>query len=83
MVYTVRFRPTDADYKILKKRGIAFDRDVYPVVVRSGFQSEAEAESYIDSNWNPVLGQSREAYDVIQGSYPNPDMTDWRPTTVR
>jgi hypothetical protein len=83
MVYTVIFDPTDADYKILKKRGIAFDRNVYPIVSRSGFQSREAAQDHIDSNWNPVLGQSRQAYRIISGSYPNPDMTGGRPTTVR
>jgi hypothetical protein len=83
MEYTVTFEPTDDDYKILKKRGIAHDRDVYPIVSRSGFQSSEAAQGYIDSNWNPALGQSREAYHIIPGSYPNPDMTGWRPTTVR
>ena len=83
MAYTVTFNPTDADYKILKKRGIAFDRSVYPIVSRSGFQSREEAQDYIDSNWNPVVGQSREAYRIIPGSYPNPDQTGWKPITVR
>lgn len=83
MIYTVIFNPTNADYKILKKRGIAFERNVYPIVSRSGFRSREEALEYIDSNWNPAVGQSREAYEIIPGSYPDPDMTGWRPTTVR
>jgi hypothetical protein len=82
MVYAVIFDPTDADYKILKKRGIAFGCGVYPIVSRSGFRSPQEAEDYIDSNWNPAVGQSREVYSVIPGSYPNPDQTGWRPTRV-
>ena len=83
MVYTVTFDPTDADYKILKKRGAAHERSVYPIVSRSGFASREDAQAYIDSNWNPVVGPSREAYSIIVGSYPNPDQTGWRPTTVR
>ena len=83
MVYTVTFNPTDADYKILKKLGNAFGRNVYPIVSRSGFQSREEAQAYIDSNWSPSYGQSREAYRIIPGSYPNPDMNGWQPITVR
>ena len=83
MIYTVVFDPTDADYRILKKRSIAFDRSTYPIVSKSGFRSREEAQGYIDSNWNPVLGQSRESYSIIPGSYPDPDQTGWRPTTVR
>jgi hypothetical protein len=49
MVYTVTFDPTDADYKILKKRGIAFDRNIYPIVSKSGFQSREEAQGYIEA----------------------------------
>lgn len=83
MVYTVVFKPTDADYKILQKLNKAFDRNVYPIVSRSGFRSREEAQDYIDSNWNPAVGQSRQAYSIIPGSYPNPDQTGWRPTSVR
>jgi hypothetical protein len=83
MIYTVTFEPTDADYKILKKRGIALDRDVYPIVSRSGFRSVEEAEDYIASNVQPSFGQSRAAYDIRIGSYPNPDENGWRPITVR
>jgi hypothetical protein len=83
MTYTVLFNPTNADYKILKKLGHALDRNVYPVVSRSGFQSVGEAQEYIDSNCYPSFGKSREAFRIIPGSYPNPDETGWRPTTVR
>lgn len=83
MVYTVAFNPTDADYKILKRRGTAHERSIYPIVSKSGFRSREEAQDYIESNWNPAVGQSREAYSIITGSYPNPDQTGWRPTSVR
>jgi WD40 repeat protein len=83
MGYTVRFHPTDADYRILKKRGDAYDRDVYPIVSKSGFQSREEAQAYIDSNWNPAIGRSREAYSIIPGTFPDPDRTGWQPITVK
>jgi hypothetical protein len=73
MTYTVTFNPTDADYKILRKLGFALERGNYPVVSKSGFQSTADAQRYIDSQEHPGAGKSRESYRIIPGSYPDPD----------
>lgn len=72
MPYTVMFNPTNADYKILKRLGYALDRSEYPVVSMSGFQTQAEARSYIDGQWQPGAGKSREAYSIVEG----PILTD-------
>jgi hypothetical protein len=72
MPYTVMFNPTNADYKILKRLGYALDRSKYPVVSMSGFQSHAEAQEYIDGEWQPGGGKSRESYSIVQG----PILTD-------
>jgi hypothetical protein len=67
MPYTVMFSPTNADYRILKKLGYALDRSEYPVVSMSGFGSSAEAQEYIDGQWSPGSGKSREAYSIVEG----------------
>jgi len=72
MPYTVMFNPTSADYKILKRLGYALDRSEYPVVSMSGFRSHAEAQEYIDGQWYPGAGKSRESYSIVQG----PILTD-------
>ena len=72
MPYTVMFNPTSADYRILKRDGRALDRSEYPVVSMSGFRSEAEAQKYIDGQWQPGAGKSREAYYIVAG----PILTD-------
>ena len=77
MTYTVIFNPTNADYKILQKLVYALERNEYPVVSKSGFQSRADAQGYIDGQYQPGAGKSRESYRIIEGSYPDPDST-WR-----
>jgi hypothetical protein len=77
MIYTVMFDPTKADYKILQKLGYALERSKYPVVSKSGFQSYEEANSYMESEYQPGAGKSRESYSIIPGSRPDPDLT-WR-----
>jgi hypothetical protein len=72
MPYTVMFNPTNADYSILKKLGYALDRSEYPVVSMSGFQSRTEAQEYINGQWSPGSGKSREAYTIVEG----PILTD-------
>jgi hypothetical protein len=72
MPYTVMFKPTDADYRILKKLGYALDRSEYPVVSMSGFRSPAEAQQYIDGERSPGSGKSRESYFILEG----PILTD-------
>ena len=67
MLYTVMLSPTNADYRILKKLGYALDRSEYPVVSMSGFGSSAEAQEYIDGQWSPGSGKSREAYSIVEG----------------
>jgi hypothetical protein len=67
MPYTVRFNPTNADYKILKRLGFALGRSEYPVVTMSGFRSEAEARKYIDGPVHPGGGKSRESYSIVEG----------------
>jgi hypothetical protein len=69
MTYTVMYNPTNTDYRILKRLGYALDRSEYPVVSMSGFRSRAEAQGYIDGEWSPGQGKSRESYYIIEGSY--------------
>jgi hypothetical protein len=75
MSYTVIFNPTKDDYKILQKLGYALERGKYPVVSKSGFPSREEAREYIEGQYQPGAGKSRESYSVIEGSYPDPDRT--------
>jgi hypothetical protein len=75
MIYTVIFNPTKVDYKTLQKLGYALERSKYPVVSKSGFRSEEDAQRYIDSQYQPGAGKSRESYSIVEGSYPDPDLT--------
>jgi hypothetical protein len=72
MPYTVMFKPTNPDYRILKRAGYARDPSEYPVVSMSGFKSRAEAQQYIDGEWSPGQGKSRESYFIVEG----PILTD-------
>jgi hypothetical protein len=72
MPYTVMFKPTNADYRILQRLGYALDRSEYPVVSMSGFRSRAEAQEYINGESSPGSGKSREAYSIVEG----PVLTD-------
>ena len=65
MPYKVIFNPTNADYKVLQKLGYALDRSEYPVVSESGFPSRADAQEYIDSQYQPGAGKSRESYRIM------------------
>jgi hypothetical protein len=72
MPYTVMFSPTNADYRIMEKLGYALERSEYPVVSMSGFRSHAEAQEYINGEWSPGSGKSRESYFIVEG----PVLTD-------
>jgi hypothetical protein len=69
-IYTVLYYPTDEDYKILKRIGLARPREEYPVVPATGFKSYQEAQEYINGQWYPSQGQSRESYRIVRGHIP-------------
>jgi hypothetical protein len=68
MTYTVMFNPSDADYEILQRLGDAHERNKYPVVIWSGFQSREDAQEYIDTQWSPAAGKSRTSYFIVEES---------------